>query len=363
MDYRRKYHKYKTKYKLLKKKIRFIEGDAYSDIVLSQSGPLKYDDDEDVVYLARSADIERDEDYIEEYPIITSIQQARPFILDYSPSEQDTISVVGIDPMKEKPSEQIDIGLFGLARGRVHNISEFNSNDFVTINNKPNEDKILRIDNLDAFDEFTERYGALGSNDEDEDNEFIYIKWNKVKDDYKGFYLNTGLSSERYSTAVYKDNTYISWWEHEYMIRLPEQNIHDEIDGVVVFEKPAYKRYKGYDIIKPFKGKIYRENDFPTETYIDIIKVPDSDKILLIDDMDSFDKFTNKYGYIHTNGIDKISIKWKMVVKDYKGIYIDKDTTIHPNRYLLAFYKGKKYGSWWKYYDIHSGIVYVFGNV
>ena len=90
--------------------------------------------------------------------------------------------------------------------------------------------------------------------------------------------------------------------------------------------------------------------------------IRNADKILVIDDVDSFDEFTNKYGYMRTNGIDKISIKWKMVAKDYKGIYIDKDTTIHPNRYLLAFYKGKKYGSWWKYYDIHSGIVYVFGN-
>ena len=42
-----------------------------------------------------------------------------------------------------------------------------------------------------------------------------------------------------------------------------------------------------------------------------------------------------------------------------EGQYIDKDIDIYPQRYEVAFYKGKKYDSWWKYYKIHKW-VYIF---
>jgi len=365
MNYEYKYHKYKNKYIMLKRQLagnytknirirdqldRYAAGEEVEEeeigrekekiISEEQSG----DDVTEHEIVQTDEEEEVDElDLIDDDPVIRSTEQARPFILDEA-------SVKDKDVPVSKLPEQIDIGIYGLARGIVRDKFRFGKDEFIEIKEPPNK-KILIIQDIDSFDEFTEKYGLLGSDDEDEENEFIYIKWNKVADQYKGFYLNVGLSSERYSTATYKDKSYISWWENEYKL----------ISGVIIFEEPIYERYKGYNITKPFSGNIYGENDFPQNNYIRYADGPDNTKILIIDNIDSFDEFTNKYGYLkeHKNKT-KIAIEWKKIRKDYKGIYIDKDIEIYPERYKMSFYKGKKYISWWKYYRIRSGTVYIF---
>ena len=48
---------------------------------------------------------------------------------------------------------------------------------------KPDKSKILVIDSIKIFDIFTGKYGDLIDDE-------LYIKWDKVREDYKGFYIN-----------------------------------------------------------------------------------------------------------------------------------------------------------------------------
>ena len=373
-NYKQRYYRYKKLYKTLKKQYANYENSLYNEGDYKSS---YYDSD-----LVES-------DRVEDIMRIEPVMQFRPNRLDIG----DTIDVT----IEEEKREQIDIGIYGLARGMVHDRDQYEKDSFIKLADGPG-DKILSIDDIDSFDEFTERYGAIGVsslcdetpeqvpickkkytisriknikwNQVEKDAEkckqaeqiqeptcderkFVYIRWDKVEDDYKGFYVNEGLFNDRYSDVMYKDTMYRSWWETEYKF----------IRGVVIFEVPIYKRYKGYKITKPFKGNIYGENDFPKDNYIIYSDGPNIDKILIIDNIDSFDEFTNKYGFLRDRDKDKeynISIKWSKVDNDYKGVYIDKDIEIHPVRYKMAFYKGKKYISWWVYYKIKSGTVYIF---
>lgn len=77
---------------------------------------------------------------------------------------------------------------------------------------KANSNKILIIDSILLFDQFTNKYGKLNKDD------VIYIQWDLVKRDYKGFYLNRSkeLKLVRYSYAILNNHRHKSWWKHEY---------------------------------------------------------------------------------------------------------------------------------------------------
>jgi hypothetical protein len=86
--------------------------------------------------------------------------------------------------------------------------------DEITQNLKrPEPDKILVVDTIALFDHLTSKYGSLNKT-----FDIIYIRWDKLKEDYKGFYLdqNNDLAMERRSHAMFKYKRYISWWGNEY---------------------------------------------------------------------------------------------------------------------------------------------------
>ena len=172
-----------------------------------------------------------------------------------------------------------------------------------------------------------------------------------MAENYKGIFLGEGIVNDRKSNAYYNGELYESWWMNEYKTG-PKK--------VFIFQKPLYVRYQGKKINKPFKGRTFQENDFTENDYTEWSDGVNNTKILKIDNVQTFDKFTNKYGYILKN--NKIGIIWKKVNNDWKGFYFDKDsfTDFYLHRFKKAFYNGKKYDSWWSNEDIYIGFVYVF---
>ena len=71
-----------------------------------------------------------------------------------------------------------------------------------------------------------------------------------------------------------------------------------------------------------------------------------ADKILVLDDKENFDIFTNKYGYI-VGSYEIIGINWEKVKKDFRGIKVEPKLFDHG--FFNVSYKGKKYISWWDY--------------
>lgn len=291
-------------------------------------------------------DVEHEEEFMDPDAEISSTKTETPYILRAERGEEDTVDVRNYEAPKEKQSEQIDIGLHSPTRGRVHSESEFSGNDYISIEEGVDRGKILLIKDLDAFDEFTEKYGAIGPIDAKETEEkMIYIKWEDVAKDYMGIKLEESVGEERYTTVIYKGESYPSWWENEYKYR-----------GIIIFEESDYVRYKGKKIKKPFKGRIMNENDFPYDNYIKIANKHEDNKILLLTDTKEFDIFTNRYGELREGGI---KIMWRKVKEDYKGVYIDKDSDM-KKRMSRAYYKDKKYQSWIKKEGITIGRVYIF---
>lgn len=104
------------------------------------------------------------------------------------------------------------------------NINTINDTDITKELKKPNPTKILVIDNIDSFNHFTNKYGQYGK-----DLETIYIQWDRVLNDYKGFYLdqtNNNLIIQRHQYAYYKQYRLDSWWSYEY-----------KPYGVMIFDK------------------------------------------------------------------------------------------------------------------------------
>lgn len=109
----------------------------------------------------------------------------------------------------------------------------------ITNDLKPDSNKILIIDNIQTFDGFTTKYG-----DHDFFENDIKIKWDRVANDFAGFYVDPKLKYDRYALAPvkkYKPNYWQgssrnvfkvyrpdSWWKNEY---------EDLASGVMIFRK------------------------------------------------------------------------------------------------------------------------------
>jgi len=76
---------------------------------------------------------------------------------------------------------------------------------FVNINDEISHDKILVINSIKHFDQFTNKYGDNGSK----------IFWDKVKVDYIGFYIgdDINLKSNRYAKCFFNEKMVDSWWK------------------------------------------------------------------------------------------------------------------------------------------------------
>lgn len=84
-------------------------------------------------------------------------------------------------------------------------------NDITHIIGKENKSKILVINTVKLFDYFTKIYGGLNREKK------LYIKWDKVREHYKGFYMDytKDLYLERGSYNMYGRYSKISWLKHE----------------------------------------------------------------------------------------------------------------------------------------------------
>lgn len=105
----------------------------------------------------------------------------------------------------------------------------------------------------------------------------------------------------------------------------------------------------------------YKESDF---IYPSTTLAPSLDKIVFINSIEAFDKFTTKYGKYDKEN-DEIFIQWDIVKNRFKGFYLDKtNTDLKIQRYpTLPFGKGdriKYVGSWYsELIPIHGVIIFV----
>lgn len=81
--------------------------------------------------------------------------------------------------------------------------------------NSQDKNRILILDNIDDFDLFTNKYGDLYKI-----KKIIFINWDKVALDYKGFgideSINKNLFNKRFYQANFKNIKYTSWWQNEW---------------------------------------------------------------------------------------------------------------------------------------------------
>jgi hypothetical protein len=360
--YKKKYAKYKTKYIELRDKL------------------LKYENS--MVFSSNSeyTDNVIDPDYIKQDQLIRSTNSKYPYYLNVDSGDEDSVEInSGAEPESSDSTDlfiaeetQKDVGIFGVnsARGKIRPKSEFSSTDFTKLDKTNGKNKVLLIDNIDTFDEFTELYGGIynimtestesTNSSVSADKAFLYIKWNKVADKYRGIFIHPGIMNDRFSSALFKGILYDSWWQGEYKVSTRDELLDNSGEQkVFIFEEPLYVRYQGKKVDKPFTGKVFKENHFSEDNYTHWHKGPDNEKILLLDKIKGFDKFTNKYGDLKNNKV--IKINWNKVRYDWKGIYIDKDAfDLFYVRYNKSFLNGQKYASWWKNENVYIGVVYIF---
>lgn len=238
----------------------------------------------------------------------------------------------------------VDVGLHGVMQGKVFEYADFEENEYIKFGSG-NIKKILVINNIDSFDKFTEKYGKMNKKEKK-----VHVQWNLVAEHYRGIYIETSALGSRKDIMPYKNKTTTeNWLNYDY----------DYLDKVIIFVKPR-KIIHHKTIDSPFHGKVVDHYSIDDNDFVHISAPIIHDKILSIDDTKSFDKFTNRYGYLKTkNNKPRIYIKWNNVKKDYDGIYIDKDADL-SDRYNTAFYNDKKYKSWFKKSDIIPGMVYLF---
>jgi hypothetical protein len=129
------------------------------------------------------------------------------------------VGLYELDGTKYISAQTIGGAYFSYYKDFLLNIDE---NDKTTNLHKPDKDKVLVIDSTYLFDYFTNKYGQLkrgGFRDGEYIETTIFIDWDKVANDYKGFYLdyeNEELRLFRYSRAVLKRKQFLSWWQNEY---------------------------------------------------------------------------------------------------------------------------------------------------
>jgi len=236
----------------------------------------------------------------------------------------------------------IDIGLYGKARGKIYEENDFDTSLFIKLENTPSISKILLIDNTADFDEFTSQYGKINKKDNN-----IYISWDIVAKKYKGFYLKSVAINNREEDIPYNGKTIKSWIYNDFK----------NIDKIIIFKKIIIPNIKLKTITKPFKAKIVDSYSIKEDEFLKITDPIIHSGILFIDNIKSFDKFTNKYGSILKSDI---IINWIQVAKDYDGFCIDKNNNFEKDRYEKAFYENKLFTSWWNLSKLIAGMIYIF---
>lgn len=190
MSYREKYLKYKNKYLALKKEL--------------SEGSFFIEEEE-----AREAqELELNE--IEDEPSISRINaDRRPYIPDIPGDVDDQFNMYVYSPTLASEDKIHDVGKVGTVKGKSMNVYDLQEADKIIFGKSPDKTKVLMLDTLDHFDSFTDKYGNVIKSAGDN---ILTIKWDEVSSNYKGLYINPGLAADRFDMAVFKDNTYKSWW-------------------------------------------------------------------------------------------------------------------------------------------------------
>ena len=325
--YKSKYHKYKLKYLNLKNKKIINEGDDNDPDI------IRYDD----------------------FEIIAHPESELPEDLLFDGLEDEYINSV-FEPYKgsfegfnETLNENVNrsLKIFGTAesaKGKIYDLVEFTIDTrFIRITEPSNKSKILLIDNVEDFDRFTEKYGSIFS-----DGNFA-IRWSKVTADYKGIFIKSSALGARESDIPFKNTTVDNFIPSGF----------NNLDEIIIFGKQRdFIDYKQID--KPFKGKVIDPFILNEDEFVTIDQPTLNNKILVLDDVTSFDKFTNRYGLLkQINKINIVDINWDLFNMDYDGFYIPIDNDFFEDRYEIAFYKDNEYTSWLKYYNIIIDLVYI----
>lgn len=331
-NYKHKYYKYKKKY--LKIKTNLSEHSLNTE--------------------EEFPDVEIDDEFIQEDIIITPNDTEEEDIYPITIPDEDSDKLLNSINENDKQYNIKEIGVFQLALGTLMPLYETLESDFIKFANEVNKKKILLINSLDDFDNFTYKYGAVDrytiQNKVYGTQELLYIRWDKVENEYKGIYIDEGLQEDRYIDAIYNNKIYSSWWQRE----LPYKQ-------VLIFVPPDFEEFQGKSIEFPFKGKIFPRYEFPDNNYVNIFEKPNIEKYLYIQTFRDFDTFTNKFGYLSDEeGKTIINIYWNDVKNNYKGFYLDQNSEIYPKRFIKAFFGDKKYASWWSHNKLKKGIIYSF---
>lgn len=330
--YKKKYYKYKNKYLKLLKGGDFDIPEIFDGYDSDDLNPM----DNDELELDLSSEIESEEE------------------VEKKASEHEKFLGFDIENTYYNLDENLkqdvwDVGIFGNARARIYLLSDFDKSNFVKFNDPSDKTKILIINNENDFDNFTDKYGKYDKKDNN-----IYINWKKVAHKYKGVYLTSSSQGELEEDIPHLSRTASNWINYDYNEKF--------LDNVIIFTK-IRNLINFKEITKPFKGKIVDEYAVDEKEFARLSDQITHDKILLIDDIMSFDKFTNEYGFLiqkKKKNISFIDIDWNKVNRDFDGFYIDKDIDFYK-RLNKAFYKGKIYESWVKKNEIEQGVVYIFG--
>lgn len=365
--WQKKYYKYKLKYQNLLKESGVLENEPDPDV----DGPDNVQIDPNNLHV-------RDPD--SEFPDSPSVpeEMSDPGALSDA-DETPKGEIIGFDDQQyddKSKSDEKDIGLLGDARGELRRMSDFRNEEFVRPKNRPNSDKILFIKTENDFDIFTDKYGYIV-----DDN--LLIKWDLISDLYKGFYLSPGVLVNRYDMVPYLGETYESWVNNYRYFDYPLLRITSRVNGdkkrqresmVMIFDKneptqTEITEYEGKRITKPFKGKVIDPFHISEKRLTNRIgknireqsRMNTKNKILFIDNIQTFDIFTNRYGEVKSvKKTPYVTIDWDLVSADYSGFYINKDNMFKDVRYDYVFYDSVKYPSWWKYYKISDQVVYFF---
>lgn len=330
--YKQKYYKYKEKY------LKSIKGGSITDPDIGDAKNSSIIDSlsDDELYTISDA--------IPESEMMTNINEIILKRQNFQGFDDDRATTSMNDFITEDLDQTtVDIGLYGKARGKILDPTQFDKADFTKSLSRPTKSKILMIDNKNDFDSFTQKFGKINKKDNR-----LYIEWNKLSLKYKGFYLTSSSLNDREDDIPYMGRTVNNWVYYDF----------SNIDEVVLFKK-SRNLIMSKSISTPFTGKVVDEYAIEEEDFVKITDPITNDKILLIDDVKSFDKFTNRYGNVKAKSY--IIIDWSKVKKDYDGLYIDKDNDfVEKDRKDLAYYNDKIFISWMKKENIESGVVYLF---
>jgi hypothetical protein len=223
----------------------------------------------------------------------------------------------------------------GKIDGKICDYANFDKDDFTNVL-IPNKNKILEIVDIDAFDNFTDKFGYLSKKKK------LRIDWKKVSKQYRGIYISSSINN-RVNEAVFFNKAMDSFIIDQYKY----------IDDVIIFIEEEEIKHDT-KITYPFKGYIMDYYAIDEQLFVNINDKITHDKILVINSIKHFDQFTNKYG---DNGS---KILWDKVSIDFIGLYIGDDIELKNNRYAKCFFNEKMVDSWWKVGKLYRKMVYKF---